>query len=248
MKSRLLAALLLLIAPIASRADYEWEAGRTGLPTVREGGETIWLDHGYVAMHVIGNDLLTRQDFGMQCPGPNMQRAPVRIRIAVREDYFRSQGNGEPPLRLSDAHGFRRFVVWVDGRRVDAMPDEWMLNEKGDTATRWRNWYVWFRPGQRRFMRIETLAPLGREGRRHVVEFVSKDLGHWRDNPDLIQITLTAPGTTTARLAGVEPRPSSWGPNMRWVYRNAHPDHDLFVLLPADYPGAAYRRPRWGYR
>src|SRR5207248_931117 len=101
----LVAASLLLLAPLRARAEYQWEAGRTGLPTVREGGETVWLDHAYVHLQVIGHDLLTRQDIGMQRPGLNMRSTPVRIRIAVRDDYFRSQGNGEPPLRMANAHG-----------------------------------------------------------------------------------------------------------------------------------------------
>lgn len=237
--SRLVArfGLSLLLAPQLARAELKEYAGRTGFPTVREGKEKVWMDRGIAVLELRDDELVVTQSIRMTYPGRNFTRRGGRIKVAVREDYFRSIDEGARHVRRAEARGFRRFGVTVDGRSVETAREPWALNDKSDTATRWRTWWISFRPGQTRQMRIVSVAPIGRQGNHGIVEFVSKDLGHWRDKPDLVEIRFEAPGRTETRVAGLEPRPNDQTRRgVRWVYRKASPNRDVFIMLPASYP------------
>jgi hypothetical protein len=58
----LLGGAALILAPLSARADHAWFHGRTGLPTVREAQEKIWMERGLVHLKVIGNSLEVTQD------------------------------------------------------------------------------------------------------------------------------------------------------------------------------------------
>ena len=45
-------------------------------------------------------------------------------------------------------------------------------------------------------MKIISHAPLGDEVDRKFIQFVTKDVGHWRGRPDYIEIRFSAPGAT----------------------------------------------------
>jgi hypothetical protein len=92
-------------------------------------------------------------------------------------------------------------------------------------------------------LRIVSRAPLGRQGEKPWVSFIAKDLGHWRDVPDYLEIKLSAPGSAETRLAGLEPNPARLNSGgIRWIYRKANPDRDTFVLLSSGYYGRSARR------
>ncbi len=226
------AGAILLLAPLGARADSGWQAGRTGLPTVRDGGEKVWMEHDFVRLDVRGNDLYTQQEVRLHCPGPPIQKDPVRIQVGVRDDFWEGNAQGITPFTVDKAEAFKQFDVWVDGQKIDPTPTDWQLNQKGDTATRWMTWYIDFAPGQRHEMRIETLAPLGRVNGRPTVQFVTKDVGHWRDVPDLINITLSASGLHSTDLVSLDPKPTMQGRNVHWVFRKVQPKRDIVVSLP----------------
>jgi hypothetical protein len=229
------AAALLCLAPIAARADHKEFRGRTGLPTVREGEHNVWIERGTVNLEVRGDNLYTTQEFKLHYPGGKLEKGKDQIKVAVREDYFRSKDNAGD-VTTSEAKGFISFGVWLDGRRVSTTTTPWEMNDRKNTATRWRNWWVNFGPGGIHTMRIVSISPLGWEGNRRTVQFVSKDLGRWRDKPDFLEVKVSLPGAMEARLAGLEPKPDNVNrAGVRWVYRKADPNRDVFVLLPSDY-------------
>jgi hypothetical protein len=234
------AAALFVLAPIAARADHKEYQGRTGLPTVREGGEKTWMERGTVNLQVRGSDLAVTQDFLLHYPGTKLEKGADQMRVAVREDFFRSKDGGASDVTDAEARGFRTFGVWIDGRRVNTVTEPWIINDKKDTATRWRNWWVQFTPGKVHKMRIESVAPLGWDGDRRTAQFVSKDIGHWRDVPDYLEIKFMAPANVETKLATLEPDTKDVSNRaVRWIYRKANPHRDIMVELP---PGYGSRR------
>jgi hypothetical protein len=241
-KPALCALALLCLTPAMAEADHKWIEGRTGLPTVREGGNKVWMENGNVTLNVSGDTLHVTQDFRLHYPGPPLEKASRRLQIAVREDFFRSLDNGAPKVRTGKARGFTAFAVYVDGHYTPSQTENWKVNQKQDTATRWRTWEVTFYPGQVRQMRIVSRAPLGEEGHRKYVQFVSKDLSEWRGAPNYLEIRFHAPGTTDSRLAALEPRPNDINSRaVRWVYRAARPHRDIYLQLPPGYGQTARR-------
>ncbi|MCC6730302.1 MAG: hypothetical protein IT208_13275 [Chthonomonadales bacterium] len=226
------AGALLCTAPAMAQDVSHMVRGRTGLPTVREGEGRIWMERGVVNMNVRDDQIRTVQTFRLQYPGPPLEHDPLRAKIAVREDFFR-KGEGKGDVTLGQARGFSSFAVWIDGQRVPSEKTSWELNDARDTATRWRNFRLDFRPGQRHYLRIVSVAPVGWQGAHPVIDFVSKDLGHWRGVPDYLELKVSAPGTMEARVDGIEPKPTNVSAGgIRWVYRKAVPDRDVFVMLP----------------
>jgi hypothetical protein len=216
--------------------------GRTGLPLVRDGGGNVWMEHGSVRMNVSGNSVVVTQDFRLHYPGPPLETGPEKLTISVREDFFRSTDDGAPKVTTREAKGFTAFAVTMDGRRVATRTEPWKLNDKRDTATRWRTWNVTFRPGQVRRMRIVSRAPLGQEVSRKYAEFRSKDVSEWRGDPALLEIRFSVPGSLEARLGGVEPRPNDVNSRaIRWVYRESRPRRDIYVQMPPGYSRTARR-------
>jgi hypothetical protein len=234
---------LLCLMPIAARADHKAIQGRTGLPAVRVGGDKVKIEYGVVQMNVSGHSMMTTQTYRLHYPGPPLETGRRQIKIAVREDYYRSTDNGAPKVTPGEAKGFTRFSVSMDGRRIPSTTEPWRLNTREDTATRWRTWTVNFSPGQIRRMRIVSRAPLGREANRQYVQFVSQDLSRWRGAPNYLEIRFSAPGRAEARLAALEPRPNNINPNaVQWVYRNARPHRDIYLQMPLGYGQMAYGR------
>ena len=233
------AAALISTLSLAARADHEMIRGRTGLPTVREGKGNVWIEKGTVNLEVQGNSLTVTQNFQLRYPGEKLEKGFNHMKVAVREDYYRSKDGGAGDVMPADAKGFTSFDVYVDDRSVTTGMDPWEINDKKDTATRWRTWDMSFHPGQIRHMRIVSRAPLGRKVNKPFVQFIAKDLGGWREKPDTLEIRLSMPGKSETRLAGVEPRPDDInGRAVRWVYRKADPNRDIFALLPATDPTA----------
>jgi hypothetical protein len=223
-------ALLWLAAN--AQAVQEHLQGRSGLPTVRKGGGAVWMERGSVVLRYGHGALEITQNYRLHYPGPPLERGAQTIQVAVREDYFRAL-NGGPEVTEGEAKGFTTFQVRADGRKVQATAEPWELNEKKNTATRWRVWNMTFKPGQVRSLRITSRAPLGRRGSRPYFMFITKDLGGWRSNPDVIEIRFTAPGSLETRLDGAEPKPADINSRaVRWVFRKKHPARDIFVLLP----------------
>jgi len=237
------AAAILSITPLCVLADHKEYQGRTGLPTVLEGKDKVWMEKGLAALEVRGNDLWVTQDVKMRYPGPDVEKNGTRIKVAVREDYYRSKDGGAGDVSPAEAKGFRSFNVTIDGRKAASSAEPWTINDKNDTATRWRTVWVDFRPGQVRQMRIVSAAPIGRDGNHRIVEFRSKDVGHWRESPDYLEIRFKAPGSTEAVLAGLEPKPNDQNRRaVRWVYRKASPNRDIFIMLPDSYPARSRTR------
>jgi hypothetical protein len=231
------AAASVLFLPIAARADHKKYEGRTGLPTVRESKGNVWIERGDVTLNVQGTNLVTTQTFHLHYPSGKLEKGMDRIQVAVREDFFRSKDDGAGDVSTSEARGFSRFSASVDGRRQSVTMEPWQINDKKDTATRWRSWWVTFTPGNVHTMTIASTAPLGWYGGHRTVEFVAKDLGGWRDLPDQLEIRLKTPGSTEARLAGLEPKPDDQNRRaVRWVYKKVQPKRDIFIMLPPDYP------------
>ena len=231
------AAASTLFLPLSARAEHKMYEGRTGLPTVRESKGNVWLERGDVILNVRGTNLLTTQTFRLHYPSGKLEKGMDRIQVAVREDFFRSKDNGAGDVNVSDARGFTNFSASVDGRSQSVTSEPWQINEKKDTATRWRSWWVTFTPGKVHTMTVTSTAPLGWDGGHRTVEFVTKDLGGWRDLPDQLEIRLKTPGSTEAHLAGLEPKPNDQNLRaVRWVYKKVQPKRDIFIMLPPDYP------------
>jgi hypothetical protein len=234
----LVAAAALFTAPVAASADNKSIQGRTGLPTVFDGKDNVWMDHGDVELRVQGNNLYTIQDFVVKYPGPPLEKGDQMVKLGVREDYVREVKDADNKVNKIEATGFESFGVWVDGTRIPTSMTDWELNDKKDTATRWRQFSLNFRPGETKRLRIVSVAPLGREGTRRTVEFVSKDVGGWRDKPTFLDIRVNAPTGTTSRVVHVEPNPKTeTEQTLRWTYKKASPNRDVFVLLPENYQG-----------
>jgi hypothetical protein len=190
-------------------------------------------------LQVRGTNLAAAQSFRIHYPGGKLEKGADQIQVAVREDFFRSKDNGAGDLIEADARGLTEFSVSVDGRRQVVSIEQWSLNSKKDTATRWRTWWVHFTPGKVHTMTITSSAPLGWDGGHRTVEFVSKDLGGWRSVPDYLEIKLNTPGRSEAHLAGLEPKPDGQSARgIQWVYRKMQPKRDIFVMLPPDYPSS----------
>jgi hypothetical protein len=233
---RFLAVVFCSILPLALQAQERTIQGRTGLVTVRDGKQKVWITRAWVRLDVQGSDLIVTQEYRLMYPAPPLEKEPVRITVALREDYYRSRAGGGSEVRAAEAKGFRSFAVKVDGRPVIANIDPWRINEKHDTATQWRVWDIPFQPGQQRRMRIATRAPLGIQGGRRYLQFVSKDIGGWRQAPAFLEIRFTAPGNIETRVAGVEPDATDINTRaIRWIYRKASPNRDVYILLPSNY-------------
>jgi hypothetical protein len=229
--------LLFLTVSVAARAEHKMYQGRTGLPAVRDSKGNVWLERGNVDLNVRGTSLVETASFRLHYPSGKLEKGADQIQVAVREDFYRSKDNGAGDLNEADARGFTDFSAAVDGRRQDVSIEPWKLNDKKDTATRWRTWWVHFTPGKVHTMTIRSQAPLGWDGGHRTVEFVSKDLGGWRSVPDLVEVRLNTPGRSEAHLAGLEPKPEDQSARgIRWVYRKVQPKRDIFVMLPPDYP------------
>ena len=238
----LCALALLALTPALAGADHNLIAGRTGLPTVRAGGNKVWMENGVVKLSVSGDALVVTQDFRLHYPGPPLEKGAQQLQIAVREDFYRAPDHDTPKVAAGEARGFRAFAVYMDGRKTASQTGAWRVNQKQDTATRWRTWKVTFLPGQVRRMRIVSRAPLGEQGHRKYVQFVSKDLSEWRGAPNYLEIRFRAPGKTEARLAAVEPHPNDVSPRAaRWVYRESRPHRDIYLQMPPGYGQTAQR-------
>jgi hypothetical protein len=228
------------LAPLAVSADHQWIQGRTGLPTVRDGKENIEMQTGLVHLRVVGNTLEVNQEFHLKYPGPPLETGATDAKIAFREDSYMGHHKGRPSVSPSSARGFNAWSAWVDGIRVVPEITGWELNDKKDTATRWRNIRMFFYPGQMRTLRVVSVAPLGMDNNQRTIEFVSKDIGHFRRSPDFLEIRVTMPGVTEAFLTELEPKASSIGPNgIRWVYQKADPDRDVSIKLPMNWRRAS---------
>jgi hypothetical protein len=230
------AAALLCLAPIAAKADHNEYVGRTGLPTVLEGKGNIWLERGLVTLEPKGGDMVVTQEFRMHYPGTKLEKGDQICKVAIREDYFRSKDHVPGKIGESDAKGFSNFGIWIDDQAIQTNLEPWKINEKRDTATRWRTFRIDFLPGEVHTLKVVSVAPLGWKGDRRTMEFIGKDIGGWRDKPDYLEITVKAPSESQAKLVGLEPKPSNEGENgVKWVYRKADPNRDIRIVLPADY-------------
>lgn len=233
------AATLLCMAPFGAKADHKMYQGRTGLPSVKAGNGNVWVERANVNLEVRGSNLVTTQEFRLHYPGGKLEKGMDQIQVGVREDYFRATDNNAGDVTESEAKGFNSFDVSMDGRKLRTTVEPWRINDKKDTATRWRNWWITFSPGKVHTMRVVSSAPLGWEEGKRTVEFVSKDLGHWRDLPDVLEIRFMAPGRTEARVAGLEPKPDNINRNaVRWIYRKMQPKRNIYIQLP---PGSSRR-------
>lgn len=240
-----LSLCLLLTGALAASAQRDMAAGRTGLPTVKAGGEKVWMESGVATLHVVGGNLQTSQDYTLHYPGPPAETKPERIHIGIRDDFYQAKGPSTPDVTMANARGLSRLQVWIDGRREPTIASAWDVNDKKDTATRWHTWWVNFRPGQRHTMRIVTEAPLAIQDGRPAASFITKDLGHWRDVPDLLDIRLRGPKPMLNDLLGLEPKPEVWGSDgVHWVYRKVEPKRDVLALLPAGYGTSRAHRTR----
>jgi hypothetical protein len=227
------ASVLLALATSGARADHAMTQGRTGLPTVRDGQEKIWIEKGTVELQPVGNDLVVTQTLDLRYPDAPVEDKPLAAKIAVREDYYRALDKDTPTVKDVEAKGFTDFEVTVDGEKVSSMTEPWKINEKKDTATRWRVWVVNFDPGQHRTVKITSKAPLGEKGDRKVVEFVSKDIGHWRQPPDNLVIRYVTTDGNGVKTVGVEPKPKEGDSSkLEWKYEKASPDRDVYIVLP----------------
>src|SRR4051794_21175765 len=83
-------AVLMLFAAGAT-ADIVMVSGRTGLPTVRDGQEKIWIESGIVELQPSGNDLTVTQNLDLRYPGAPLESKSLTAKIAVREDYYRAK-------------------------------------------------------------------------------------------------------------------------------------------------------------
>src|SRR5436309_2184274 len=101
-------AVLLLFAP-GARAEHAMVQGRTGLPTVREGKQKIWIENGTVELQPKANDLIVTQDLSLRYPGAPLETKPLVAKIAVREDYYRAIDKDSPPVKEVEAKGFNDF-------------------------------------------------------------------------------------------------------------------------------------------
>jgi len=235
--------VLLVLAPGIAGASSTGIQGRTGLPKVRHGKDNVRMLEGVVQMNASGNYLRTSQNIRLQYPGPPLEDGPQRITVAVREDYYRSREHGAPRVTEGEARGFTSFGVFVDGREISSSPGEWSVNEKGDTATRWREWTMTFNPGQIRRVHIQSRAPLGHDYHRTYAQFVSQDLSGWRGAPNYLEVRFSAPGTEESRLAALSPRPNQVNPHaVQWVYRNGRPHRDVYLQMPLGYRSVASAR------
>lgn len=224
--------LAALLVPLAAQADHAVIQGRTGFPSVRDGKDKVWMERGAAQWAVQGRDLVTTQEFRLRYPGGKLEKKPVELTVTVREDYYRSRENGAPEVTLAEAKGFTSFGASLDGRRLTSDTEEWRLNEKKDTATRYRVLHVRFQPNQVRRLHIVSRAPLGREDNRAYAQFVTKDVGGWRTVPDALDVRFTAPRSVLAGLGGVEPAPDDRnGRSLHWKYRKVMPKRDLLVRL-----------------
>lgn len=234
---------LLALTPALALANHNSIQGRTGLPKVTEGTGKVWMENGVVRLNVSGNSLMTTQTYRLHYPGAPEENNPRRITVQIREEYFRDKEGGESDVTASEAKGFRSFSVMVDGRRVDTMRSDWDINDKKDTATRWRSWSINFKPGQVHRMEIMTSAPLGENENRKFFQFASKDLRDWRSSPDRLEIRFSAPGTLESRMGGLEPKPNNVNSRAaQWVYTKERPRRDIYAQLPPNYGRMASRR------
>jgi hypothetical protein len=228
------------LAPVMAQEFRGFVQGRTGLPTVWEEKENVRIEQGKVDLQVAGKNLHVKQDFWLHYPGPPTETGPIRARFAVREDYFRTLDQSEKSLLVDELKGFTSFKVHADSYRVWPMAERWEWNDRKDTATRWRNWYMTFYPGQTRRMVIHSVAPLGTYNGQRMIDFVSKDLGHWRGSPEYLQIRALLPGASETMLATLEPDANAINRGaIRWVYRDKDPDRDVRLILPASYRTAS---------
>ena len=227
------AAVLVSMLAVGARADHAMVLGRTGLPTVRDGQEKIWIETGTVELQPMGNDLIVTQTFDLRYPEKPVENNPLVAKIAVREDYYRAIDKDTPTVKDVEAKGFTEFDVTVDGEKVSSMTEPWKINDKKDTATRWRVFVVNFEPGQHRTVKIVSKAPLGEKGDRKTVEFVSKDIGHWRQPPDNLVIRYVPMDGSGVKTVGVEPKPKDGDDTkIEWKYEKASPDRDVYIVMP----------------
>lgn len=230
-------AAVLWMAAGSARADHMKIEGRTGLPTVRGGYDKIWMEKGDVQLMPDGSNLKVTQLYTLKHPGPPLVNGPWPITVGVREDYYRARDGGGPAVNAAEARGFSDFSVYVDGQPMDARIGDWKVNDKKDTATRWRTWDMQFDPNQSHELKIVSIAPLGRDLDHPMVQFVTKDVGHWRSAPGDLTIEVLNQDGTDLRPAGIEPKPAGGdGSSYRWTFHNMHPKRDIYLLLPAE-PG-----------
>lgn len=227
------ACALLTLFAAGARADHTMAPGRTGLPTVRDGQEKIWIENGIVELQPNGDDLTVTQNLDLRYPGAPLESKPLVAKIAVREDYYRGIDKDTPTVKEVEAKGFSDFNITVDGETISSTTEPWKINDKKDTATRWRVWTVSFEPGQLRHVKITSRAPLGQKGDRKTVEFVSKDVGHWRQAPDNLVIRYLPADGSGVKTVGIEPKPKDGDDQkIEWKYQKASPKRDVYIVLP----------------
>ncbi len=227
----LLSALLVGTVAAAHAVDQQDIRGRTGLVSVRSGERKVSATKATVVMKAGRSSVNTVQTLRLEMP--KSEQTSATIELAVREDYYRARVSGDKPVSTREARGFTSFSASVDGRSASTQREGWRMNKKNDTATRWRVLKISFRPGQSHTVRIETAAPLGHQGSRRYIQFVTKDMSGFKDVPGVLEIKLAAPGTLEGKVDGVEPETTDISKNaIRWVYRKAMPDRDVYVLFP----------------
>src|SRR2546421_6787940 len=137
-RTLLLCACALLSVRVSASAQHKAYVGRTGLPTVFEGKKNVWVERGNVNLVVRGSNVYTYQDFRLHYPGGKLETGPEHCQVGVREDFFRSKDSGAGDVVEADLKGFSNFDVRIDGRRTPIEMKQWEINDKKDTATRWR--------------------------------------------------------------------------------------------------------------
>src|SRR5438874_9300688 len=94
----MLTGAVMALSPNMARADHAWFHGRTGLPTLREAQNKIWMERGMVHLNVVGDTLEVTLDFRLSMPGPPLEKGPRTARIEFREDSYEGKHAGEPPM------------------------------------------------------------------------------------------------------------------------------------------------------
>src|SRR5689334_8139766 len=70
-------------------------AGRTGLPTVKVGGEKVWMEQAAVRLYAEGSTLRAEQNYQLRFPSGKIEKNSQIITVAVREDFFRKREKGD---------------------------------------------------------------------------------------------------------------------------------------------------------
>src|SRR5712692_3072490 len=116
---------------VLARGQQEIQ-GRTGLPTVKVGGQKVWVEKATVQIHTSGAFVMVEQDFRLHYPGKKIESKKQLITVAARDEYSRTR-DGKPALTTAGARGLMNLSVYIDGKNVRNKADAWVVNDKGDT-------------------------------------------------------------------------------------------------------------------